>query len=103
METANDSNEMFNQLHGTITTHCSTTYPTTRKKYRKAEGKPWIMPWLQEPCDRKNSLYSNFVKTPTTENKDIYTKMKKWVDKQIFTEKKRCYVEWTNLNVNFKC
>ena len=47
------------------------------------------MPWLQEPCDRKNSLYSNFVKTPTTENKDIYTKMKKWVDKQIFTRKKK--------------
>jgi len=93
MDTAIDSNEMFNQLHGTISTHYTTTYPTTRKKAndRKGEGKPWIMPWLQEACDRKNSLHDDFVKTPTTENKDKYTKMKKWVDKQIHIRKKKYY------------
>ena len=90
---ASDSNDMFERFHHVFTTLYDKIFPTTLRKCnnRKGEGKPWIMPWLQEACDRKNSLYDDFVKTPTTENNDKYIKMKKWVEKQLNTRKKQYY------------
>ena len=88
-----DSNDMFNRFHLVFTTHYNNIFPTTRRKCnnRKEEGKPWIMPWLQEACKRKNKLYTDFIETPSTELKAAYTKMKKWVDKQINIRKKEYY------------
>ena len=93
LESSYDANDRFNRLHAIVTMHYSNTFPTTRKKCdnRKASGKPWIMPWLQEACDRKNQLYSEFIKNPSTVNKAEYTKMKKWVEKQIYIRKKKYY------------
>ena len=90
---ASDSNDMFERFHHVFTTLYNKIFPTTLKKCnnRKGEGKPWIMPWLQEACERKNSLYDDFVKSPTTANKDKYIKMKKWVEKQLNTRKKQYY------------
>ena len=64
--------------------------PTPRKKQR-ANPKPWILPWLEEACDRKNRLYAAYIAEPTERNKAIYSKMNKFVKKQIKLAKKKYY------------
>ena len=88
-----DPNDKYHMLHTIFSAQYNKTFPTTRRKCnnRKAEGKPWIMPWLQEACDRKNKLYNKFIDHPSTENKAAYTKMKKWVEKQLYKRKKNYY------------
>ena len=49
------------------------------------------MPWLQEACSRKNDLYSTFIITPTSENKEKYMKMKRWIENQKYKSKKNYY------------
>ena len=61
----------------------------TRKK-RKSD-KPWILPWLQSACDRKNTLYKIFVKHPTIENETKYKKIKKFVSRHIKKAKRQFY------------
>ena len=57
-------------------------FPTkTRKNKKRKCDKPWILPWLQSACDRKNRLYYSYIKHPTDENKAKYKKMKIFVDK----------------------
>ena len=86
-------NYKYNNLDKIFFTHYNAAFPTTRKKCnnRKEEGKPWIMPWLQEACSRKNDLYSVFITSPTPENKEKYLKMKKWVENQKYKCKKNYY------------
>jgi hypothetical protein len=45
-----------------------------------ARTRTWIQPWLESAHARKNALYLNVLKNPTTENKNEYTKLKKYVD-----------------------
>ena len=86
-------NDMYNSFDSIFFTHYNTTFPSTKKKCnnRKEEGKPWIMPWLQEACSRKNDLYSTFIITPTSENKEKYMKMKRWIENQKYKSKKNYY------------
>ena len=88
-----DANEKFNEFHSVFSECYSTCFPVTVKKVnnRKAEGKAWIQPWLQEACNRKNKLYARYMKYPTYENKVIYIKTKKWVEKRIRINKKKYY------------
>ena len=63
----------------------------TKKPNRRKNVKPWILEWLQLACDRKNKLYCQFVKEPTSENEVTYKKMKKFVEKHIKLAKKKYY------------
>ena len=59
-----------------------------KKKANRKNTKPWILEWLQDACDRKNSLYKDFVKSPTLGNELEYKKCKKFVNKHI--KKAKC-------------
>ena len=93
VSTTDHPNDMYNSFDSIFFTHYNTTFPSTRKKCnnRKEEGKPWIMPWLQEACSRKNDLYSTFIITPTSENKEKYMKMNRWIENQKYKSKKNYY------------
>ena len=90
IENAEDKYNMFLQIYK----QCyDTAFPEQTKTHnkRKLTGKPWIMSWLQDACDRKNALYANFIKKPTMENKNTYTKHKKWVEKMVYIAKRKYY------------
>ena len=64
------------------------------QKRRRSNPSPWQMDWLKCACDRKNSLYRNFIKHPSTENKIKYTKLKKFVLKHTTLAKKNYYCNY---------
>ena len=63
--------------------------PKLRK--RRKNSKPWLLPWLEDACDRKNRLYSTFIKNPTVENKIKYEKIKKFTTKHLKLAKDKFY------------
>ena len=88
----------FNNFEEIYTKHYNEAFPEImnmkkRKKQRK-NPKPWILPWLEEACDRKNRLYHKFVKKNSTSNKTTYIKMKKFVNKHIKLAKKKYYTAY---------
>ena len=78
--------------------HYNTAYPLNknrnRRKFERIEPKPWIIPWLEDACNRKNGLYHAFVKNPTVANKTKYIKMKKFVEKHIKIAKGKYYKKY---------
>ena len=74
--------------------HYNNAYPLnhdkrTRRKNERKNPKPWILPWLENACARKNNLYHKFVHAPTAENKTKYDKMNEFGDKHIDIAKLR--------------
>ena len=67
--------------------HYNTAYPLkknrTRRKNERKNPKPWILPWLEDACARKNKLYHVFVKNPSPENKANYQKLNDFCKKHI--------------------
>ena len=72
----------------------SFTKHTTNNKFDRNTTKPWILPWLQSACDRKNKLYHNYIKSRSIENKTKYDKMKKFVEKHIKKAKNKYYTDY---------
>ncbi len=58
--------------------HYNTAYPLksqrVRRKNERLNPKPWILPWLEEACARKQAFYHDFVKDPTPDKKALYDK-----------------------------
>ena len=69
---------------------------TVRRKKQRVCPKPWILPWLEEACDRKNRLYSAYIAEPTGRNKALYIKMKKFCKKHINLAKNKYYKSYFN-------
>ena len=65
--------------------------PKTKRSKKRKTDKPWILPWLQSACDRKNAMYKTFVKHPTIENETKYKKLKKFVTQHIKKAKNKFY------------
>ena len=90
-----NSETQYDRLAEIYTKHYDSAYPTkknrVRRKKERANPKPWILPWLEEACDRKNRLYHQFVKDPTLANKIKYNKLKKFVEKHIKLAKNKYY------------
>ena len=93
-----DAQGQYNKFVETYTKHYNTAYPVqtqrTRREKERLNPKPWILPWLEEACDRKNRLYHDFVKHPSISNKIKYDKMKKFVDKHIKKAKNNYYKKY---------
>ena len=89
-----DTQLKYDMFATTYMTHYNTAFcsraPECRKRQR-ASPKPWILPWLEEACDRKNRLYAAFIAEPTVINKSKYTKMNKFIKKHINLAKRRYY------------
>ena len=99
---ANDKYNTFLEIYEKC---YNTAFPTKNKRVKnpRATGKPWMMEWLKEACDRKNKLHCNFIKHPTAENKQEYVKYKKWTEKQIYKAKRKFYSnQITKFNNNAK-
>jgi exonuclease III len=93
-----DAQGQYNKFIETYTKHYNTAYPLisqrTRRKKERLNPKPWILPWLEEACDRKNRLYHDFVKHPSVSNKTKYDKMKKFTEKHIKKSKNSYYKKY---------
>ena len=80
-----DSEAQYEHLLNIYTAHYNSAYPLktnrSRRKNERAQPSPWILPWLEDACDRKNLLHKTFVENPSTANKVKYQKMKKFTDK----------------------
>ena len=87
----------YNKFISIYTKHYSTAYPDKIRKKRRNERKnpkPWILPWLEDACNRKNKLYHDYISDPTIGNKIKYAKMKKFVDKHIKKSKNKYYCKY---------
>ena len=58
-----------------------------RRKNERLNPKPWILPWLEDACARRQNAYHFFVKTPSIENKAKYDKLNQFCEKHIESAK----------------
>ena len=89
-ESADGKFDIFENIYSSVYNKNFPCQDNTRKRRRKCD-KVWILPWLQNACDRKNALYKKFVKHPTPENEKKYKDMKKFVAKHVKLAKFRHY------------
>ena len=71
----NDAETKYDNFIEIYTQHYNTAYVEKKRQKRqneRANPKPWIIPWLEDACNRKNNLYHQFVENPTVENKTKY-------------------------------
>ena len=80
--TLSDADSQYNKLSEIYTKHYNAAYPLknnrNRRKNERLNPKPWILPWLEDACARKQDLYHKSVKYPTLENTSAYKKMDKF-------------------------
>ena len=74
-----------NQFCKIYSAHYDASYPLKKNKVRRKNErknpKPWILPWLESACARKNDLYFISVNFPTVANVSAYNKMNKFCEK----------------------
>ena len=93
----NDADAKYNKFTDIYTKHYNTAYPNKKSKKRKNERKspkPWILPWLEDACNRKNILHEIFVSNPTIANETVYKKMRKFCDKHVKKAKSKYYTKY---------
>ena len=62
---AASADEKFNMFESKYSEIYNKHFPKVKKTFNRRKcNKPWILPWLQCACDRKNKLYYVFVKNP---------------------------------------
>ena len=89
-----DAQSQYEKFDEIYMRHYNNAYPLnnakrTRRKNERKNPKPWILPWLEDACARKNNLYHEFVNAPTSENKAKYDKMNEFCAKHIDIAKLR--------------
>ena len=62
-----------------------------RRKNERRDPKPWILPWLEDACARRQNLLYLKVKYPTTINISAHYKYDKFCNKHIDKAKKKYY------------
>ena len=92
-----DAQGQYDHFMDTYTKHYNTAYPLITKRVRRKNErilpKQWILPWLEDACDRKNRLYHAYVKNPTVENKTKYVKLRKFTNKHIKLAKDKYHIK----------
>ena len=82
-----DAQSAYDKLEETYLCHYNNAYPLksnrSRRKFERQNPKPWILPWLEDACSRKNKLYHVFVKNPSPENRAKYKKLRDFCEKHI--------------------
>ena len=93
-----DAQTKYDKFSETYMKHYDMAYPLkstrTRRKYERAQPKPWILPWLEEACARKQDHYHNFVKDPSPENKALYDKWNDFCSIHIDKAKTKYYKKY---------
>jgi hypothetical protein len=62
-----------------------------RRANEREDPKPWILPWLESACARKNEKLFLKVTVPTIENKVKYKKLDRFCRKHVDLAKNRYY------------
>ena len=82
-----DAQSSYNKFNEIYTKHYNAAYPLrsehVRRRNERQNPKPWILPWLEDACARKNDLYHNFVNNPSPENKAKYDKLNEFCKKHV--------------------
>ena len=93
-----DAQTKYDKFSETYMKHYNTAYPLksnrTRRENERANPKPWILPWLEEACARKQNHYHNFVKEPSPENKTLYDKWSAFCTKHVNKAKAKYYKKY---------
>jgi exonuclease III len=88
----------YNQFIEIYTRHYNTAYPLKqnreRRRNERTNPKPWILPWLEDACARKNKMYHDFVTDPCIAKKTKYQKIKRFVDKHTKLAKNEYYKKY---------
>ncbi len=70
--TETDTQCKYNKFIDTYNSHYNTAFVTqtqARRKFQRTNPKPWILPWLEEACDRKNKAYLDYVQEKDAQEK----------------------------------
>ena len=82
-----DANEQYDKFNEIYNKHYNTAYPIKSKHVRRMNErknpKPFILPWLEDACARKNLMYFESTVCPTQKNVATYKKLKKFCEKHI--------------------
>ena len=82
-----DTQSSYSKFNEIYTKHYNTAYTLrsehVRSRYERKNPKPWILPWLEIACARKNDLFHKFVNEPSPENKARYDKKNEFCAKHI--------------------
>ena len=74
--------DSYDKLEEIYMKHYNTAYPLKSSRvlrnHERKNPKPWILPWLEDACARKNKFYYDFVKNPSPENKAKYIQLDKF-------------------------
>ena len=88
----------FDKFHGRYTELYNEAYPLkkdrVRRKNERVNPKPWILPWLEDAIARKETLFHERVKRPTTENINAFKKMEKFCEKHKKIAQERYYKKY---------
>ena len=90
-----DAQSQYDKFSEIYMGHYNAAYPpknqNKKRKNERNDPKPWILPWLEDACARKNVLYNKFVKKPSEANKTAYEKMKTFCNKHTKRAKNKYY------------
>ena len=85
----------FEKFREIYTKHYDTAYPQIdnrpRRENERRDPKPWILPWLEDACARRQRLHHAKITTPTDENVNAYNKIDKFCNRQIDQAKAKYY------------
>ena len=95
---SDDAAAQYNKFNEIYTNHYNNAYPLQKNKVRRKNErknpKPWILPWLEDACARKQDLYHLSITTPTVENRSAYKKLNKFCEKHKKIAQKKYYKKY---------
>ena len=93
-----DAQTQYDKFTEIYMKHYSMAYPLKSQRVRRnkerLDPKPWILPWLEEACARKNDLFHEFVKTPTPKNKAKYDGLDQFCAKHVEKAKSKYHKKY---------
>ena len=91
----NCADEQYNKFIKIYGQHYDEAYPVktnhVRRKFERQDPKPFMLPWLEIACARKNKLFHAKIVDPTKENYKAYKKHKTFCDKHVNKAKDKYY------------
>ena len=92
MSSANDQYKKFEETYTKLYDNAyPLKRPAQRRKNERRDPKPWILPWLEDACARRQHLFHKKIKEPSLVNIAAYNKIDKFCNKQIDLAKKKYY------------
>ena len=82
-----DTQTAYTKFEEIYMKHYNAAYPLKANRVRRINErqnpKPWILPWLEDACARRQTAYHEFVKRPSPDNKKTYDKLNLFCNKHI--------------------